>query len=112
MCLVVKGFPSGSVVKNLAAVQEPQETWVQSLDQEDSLAEDVATHFSIPAWRTPWTEEPGGPQPIGSQRVRHDRSDLAYTKLGAEEAIKPEMPQSTDKQKSAFSRQTIRKKIA
>ena len=72
----------------------------------------MATHSSILPGESPKTEEPGGPQPIGSQRVRHDRSDLAYTKLGAEEAIKPEMPQSTDKQKSAFSRQTIRKKIA
>ena len=45
---------------------------VQSLGQEDSLEEETATHSSILAWRIPWTEEPGGLQSVGSQRVRHD----------------------------------------
>ena len=54
------GFPGGSVVKNLPAVQETQEMWVQSLGQEDPLEEEVATHSSILAWKIPWTEEPGG----------------------------------------------------
>ena len=49
-----------------------QETWVQSLGQEDPLEEGTATHSSILAWRIPWTEEPGRLQSIGSQRVRHD----------------------------------------
>ena len=49
-----------------------QETWVQSLDWEDSLEEGMATHSSILAWRVPRTEEPGGLQSVGSQRVRHD----------------------------------------
>ena len=40
--------------------------------QEDSLEESMATHSSIPAWRIPWTEEPGGLQSVGSQRVGHD----------------------------------------
>ena len=44
---------------------------VQSLGEEDPLEEGMATHSSILAWRTPWTEEPGGPQSMGSQRVRH-----------------------------------------
>ena len=48
------------------------ETWVQSLSQEDSLEKEIATHSSILAWRIPWTEEPGGLQFVGSQRVRHD----------------------------------------
>ena len=39
----------------------------------------MATHSRILAWRIPWTEEPGGPQSRGSQRVRHDGSDLART---------------------------------
>ena len=51
--------PSSSVVKNLAALQEPQETWVQSLGREDSLEEKMATHSSTLAWRRPWAEEPG-----------------------------------------------------
>ena len=44
------------------------ETWVQSLGQEDPLEEEMATHSSIPAWRIPWTEEPGGLQSTGSQK--------------------------------------------
>ena len=45
------------MVKNLSAMQE---TWVRSLDQEDALEEEKATHSSVLAWRIPWTEEPGG----------------------------------------------------
>ncbi|OJH16949.1 hypothetical protein BLX88_20985 [Bacillus obstructivus] len=63
------GFPGSSVVKNLPAVQE---TLVQSLGWEDTLEEGMATHSNILAWRIPWTEEPGGLQSMGSQRVRHD----------------------------------------
>ena len=48
------------------------ETQVQSLGQEDPLEEGMATHSGILAWRTPWTEEPGGLQSRGSQRVGHD----------------------------------------
>ena len=49
-----------------------QETGVQSLGWEDSLEEKMATHSSIPAWRIPWTEEPGGPQSMGSKRVEQN----------------------------------------
>ena len=49
-----------------------QETQVGSLGPEDLLERGMATHSSILAWRTPWTEEAGGLQSIGSQRVRHD----------------------------------------
>ena len=56
-------------VKNLPALRE---TWVQFLGREDPLEEGVATHCGILAWRIPWTEEPGGLQSVGSQRVRHD----------------------------------------
>ena len=49
-----------------------QETQVSSLGWEDTLEEKMATHFSILAWKIPWTEEPGGPQPMGSQRVGHN----------------------------------------
>ena len=52
------------MVKNLPAKQE---TRVGSLGQEDPLEEGMATHSSIPAWRLPWTEEPGGLQSIGLQ---------------------------------------------
>ena len=56
-------------VKNLLAMKE---TWVQSLGQEDLLEKGMATHSSILAWRTPWTEEPGRLQSMGQQRVGHD----------------------------------------
>ena len=57
------------MVKNLPVMQE---TWVRSLGWEDSLEKEMATHTSIPAWRIPWTEEPGGLQSKVLQRVRHD----------------------------------------
>ena len=49
-----------------------QKMWVWSLGQEDPLEEEMAKHSSILAWETPWTEEPGGLQFIGLQKVRHD----------------------------------------
>ena len=73
-----KGFFGGSAVKNLPAMQEPQEMWVQSLDWKDPLEKEMATHSSILAWRIPWTEEPGEFQSMGLQRVRHNWSDLAH----------------------------------
>ena len=54
-----RGFLGGSVVKNPPATQEPQETGVRSLGQEDLLGEGVANHSSVLAWRIPWTEESG-----------------------------------------------------
>ena len=51
-----------------------QEIWFQSLGREDPLEKGMATHSSILAWRIPWTEEPGGPQSMGSKRVRQDRA--------------------------------------
>ena len=59
-------------LKNLPAMQETQ---VQSLSQENSLEEGMAMHSSILACSIPWTEESGGLQSMGSQRVRHDWSD-------------------------------------
>ena len=67
------GLPGDSLVKTLPATQEPQETQVRFLGEEDPLEEEeMATHSSILAWRIPWTEEPGGLQSMGSQRVGHD----------------------------------------
>ena len=57
------------MVKNLPAVWE---TWVRSLGWEDPLEKSMATLSSILAWRIPWTEEPGGLQSMGLQRVGHD----------------------------------------
>ena len=49
-----------------------QEMWAGSLGREDPLEREVATHSSILAWEVPWTEEPGGLQSMGSQRVEHN----------------------------------------
>ena len=57
------------MVKNLPAVQEAQ---VRSLGREDPLEKEMASHSRILAWGIPWTEEPGGLQSMGSQRVGHD----------------------------------------
>ena len=58
-----KGFPDGIVVKNPSAKQELQ---VQSLGWDGPLEKEMATHSSVPAWRIPWTENPGGLQSMGS----------------------------------------------
>ena len=60
------------VVQKLKRLPAMQETWVQSLSQEDPLEKEMATYSSILAWRIPWIEEPGGLQSMGSQRVGHD----------------------------------------
>ena len=57
------------MVKNVPVMQE---TWVRSLGWENSLEKGMATHSSILAWRSSWTEEPGGLQSMGLQRVRYD----------------------------------------
>ena len=62
--MFVEGFSGGSVVKNCNAWM--QETWVRSLAWEDPLEGKMETHFSILAWKIPWTEEPGGLQSLES----------------------------------------------
>ena len=64
-------------LKNPPTMQKKQETWVQSLSQEEPLEEGMALHSSILAWRILWTEEPGGLHFMGLQNVRHNRSDWA-----------------------------------
>ena len=67
--LSLMGFPGGSDGKEAAAMQE---TWVQSLCQEDLLEKGMAIHSSILAWRIPWIEEPGWLQSMAWQRVGHN----------------------------------------
>ena len=67
-----KDFPGGTSGKEPACQCRRHETWIQSLGQEDPLEEGMATHFSIVAWKIPWTVEPGGLQSIGFQRVRYN----------------------------------------
>ena len=62
------GLPCSSDGKESAL----QESWVQSLGQEDPLEKEMATHSSILTWRIQWTEEPGGLRSMGSRRVGHD----------------------------------------
>ena len=66
------------MVKNPPAMQE---TRVLSLGQEDPLEKGMAIHSSILDWRIPWSEEPGGLQSLGSQRVRHDEVTNTFTFL-------------------------------
>ena len=61
------------MVQNVKSLPAMQETWVQFLGWKDPLEKEIATHSSILAWRIPWTEEPGGLQSMGSQRIGHDR---------------------------------------
>ena len=69
---ILRASPMAQGVQNLLAMQETRETQVQFLGWEDPLEKDMATHSSILAWRIPCTEEPGGLQSMGSQRVGHD----------------------------------------
>ena len=57
------------MAKDLSAMQETQ---VRSLDWKDPLEEEMATHPTILTWRIPWTEEPGGLESVGLQRVEHN----------------------------------------
>ena len=67
------GFPGGKVVKNPPVYAgDARDTWVRSLVWEDPLQEEMATHSSHLAWKIPWTEEPGGVQSMGQQRVGHN----------------------------------------
>ena len=60
------------MVQNVKSLPAMQETWVQFLGWKDPLEKEIATHSSILAWRIPWTEEPGGLQSMGLQRIGHD----------------------------------------
>ena len=74
------------VAQRLKPLPAMWETWVRSLGQEDPLEKEMATHSSILAWRIPWTEELGGLQSTGSQRVGHDWETSLYLKITAREA--------------------------
>ena len=80
---MVKNLPAnaGDLRDSMAcSIKNPptmQETWVQSLRQEDPLEEGKTVHSIVLAWRIPWTERPGGLLSIVSQRVRQYRSDFA-----------------------------------
>ena len=71
-CLIWGTPQAALAIENLAANAGDVRDSVQSLGWEDPLEEGMATHSSIPAWIIPWTEEPGGPWSIESQRVGHD----------------------------------------
>ena len=72
MLTSVKATRASLVAQSVQSLPAMQETWVQSLGQEDPLEEEMANYSSIIAWRIPWTEEPGRLQSMGSQRVKHD----------------------------------------
>ena len=67
-----KGYRASLVAQMVKSLPAMWETWVGSLDQEDPLEKDMATHSSILAWEIPWTEEPGGLPSPGLQTVGYD----------------------------------------
>ena len=67
--LASKASLVAQMLKNLPAMEE---TWFQFLSQANPLEKEMAVHYSILAWKVPWTEEPGGLQSTGLQRVGHD----------------------------------------
>ena len=71
------GFSGGASHREPPANAGDLRTQVQSLGREDPLEEEMITHSSFLAWRIPWTEEPGGLQSMGLQRVGHNRSNWA-----------------------------------
>ena len=75
-CTCIWASMVAQMVKNLPAIQE---TGVWSLGQQEPLEEEMATHYSILAWRIPWTEETGGLHSMGSHRVRHDWATNTFT---------------------------------
>ena len=76
---LVTTFWASLVVQTVKNLTEMREIRVRSLGWEDPLEEGMAAQSSILAWRIPWTEEPGGLQSMGSQRVRHDRETFTFT---------------------------------
>ena len=72
--LLIRGFPGKEPTCQCRRCKRP---WVWSLGEEDPLEEGMATYSSFLVWEVPWTEDPGGLQSTGSQRLRHDWSDLA-----------------------------------
>jgi len=72
ICVIRGSVYASLVAQRLKRLPAMRETWILSLGQEDLLEKEMATHSSILAWRIPWTEEPGGLQSTGSQRVGHD----------------------------------------
>ena len=77
------------VVKNLPAIAGDLRHVVQYWSQEEPLEEGMATHSSIPAWRIPWTEEPGGLQSVELQRIRHDFVTKQQYQIGAVSSSPP-----------------------
>ena len=69
---IILHWQSSLVAQRLKRLPPMCKTQVQSLGREDPLEKEMATHSSILAWKSPWTEEPGRLQSMGSQRVGHD----------------------------------------
>ena len=65
-------FGASLVAQRVKCLLAMQETWVQSLGQEDPMEKEMATHSSILAWKIPWTEKHGRLQSMGSKKVGHD----------------------------------------
>ena len=97
---LLPSFPGGSVIKKKKIRRPMQDTQVQPLEWEDPQEKEMATHSSIPAWEIPRTEEPGGLQSVGSQRVGQDlasrqQQQSCYHPLKKKRLTPPEPPPGT-----------------
>ena len=72
LCLLIWQETASVLAQSVKSPPAMQETHVRVLGWEDPLEKEMATHFSILAWKIPWTDKPGGLQTMGSQRVGHD----------------------------------------
>ena len=81
MYIITRAFQVVLEVKKPSCQSRRNETWIQSLGQEDPLEQGMAIHSSILAWRIPRTEEPGGLRSLRPQRVRHDWRYIAHTHI-------------------------------
>ena len=79
LSIYMQTYGTSLVAQRLKCLPAMRETWVQSLGQENPLEKEMATHSSILAWRIPQTEEPGGLQSMGSQRIGHDWATTTFT---------------------------------
>ena len=101
---LLMGIWASLVAQRLKRLPPMQETRVWSLDREDPLEKEMATHSSILAWRIPWTEEPGGLQSTGSQRVGHDWVTLlTYLPFDPEIPLLGIHPEKTIIQKNMYT---------
>ena len=101
--LRVKHIPTLSLVSHtVKRLPTMRETQVQFLGREDPLEKEMATHYSILAWKIPWTEDPGRLQSMGSQRVRHDWVTSLHFTLWSNYSTRMYLPKRKERKESLY----------